>query len=59
MLGVSIYYVDGRRSFYDHVTGIDWNNVNIGLQFTSDFKHTSYKEIAASTIAEMRVKVYE
>ena len=59
MFDVSIYYVDGARSFYDHVTGIDWNNENVGLQFTTDFNDHSYKEIAASTIAEMRVKVYE
>ncbi len=59
MFDVVIYYVDGRRSLYDHVTGIDWNNKNVGLQFTTDFNDHSYKEIVASTIAKMRVQVYE
>ena len=59
MFDVTIYYVDGRRSLFDHVTGIDLISKYVHIQFTTDFNDHFYKEIAASTIAEMRVQVHE
>lgn len=60
MFDVVIYYIDGRRSMYDHVISINDNTAaSVGITIKTDFGDTFQRLIAKSVIAEMRVLVYE
>lgn len=57
MFDVTIYYKDGRRSFYDHVDGLHDNGATVGISLLTDFSDRFYKNIPAEEIDSMRVKV--
>lgn len=60
MLDVTIYYKDGRRSWYDHVAQITHISADgVTLDFITDFNDHTSKCIPADSVTEMRVKVYE
>lgn len=60
MLDVTIYYKDGRRSFYDHVIAINDNTVNsIEIILKTDFDDILTRLIAKYDIDTIKVRVIE
>ena len=59
MLEVTIYYKDGRRSYYDHVAQVtNFNsNDNLVLDFITDFNDHISKTLKAEEIERLGVKL--
>lgn len=51
MFDITIYYKDGRRSFYDHVAQVtNISNDNIVIDFITDFNDHINKAINAAEV---------
>lgn len=58
MFDITIYYKDGRRSFYDHVISIDDNtSKSIGIYFRTDFDDKYLKLIPKEEIDTIKVRL--
>lgn len=61
MFDITIYYKDGKRSFYDHVVRLTYNydSDDIVLDFRTDFDDHIQKTISMNIIESIKVKKYE
>lgn len=59
MFDITIYYKDGKRSFYDHVSQLTNIADNLVIDFITDFDDHIEKAINMDTVESIKVKKYE
>lgn len=57
MLDITIYYKDGKRSFYDHVAQLTNISDNLVIDFITDFNDHIEKAINMDNVESIKVKV--
>ena len=59
MFDITIYYKDGKRSFYDHVAQLTNISDNLVIDFITDLGDHIEKAINMDNVESIKVKKYE